>query len=96
MNTNRFAQPVSIFIGLGFPREIETASEAFQVLNEWDGARSPAHAAALDICCAACAGEVDVEPARVVFEAFARARGILASDALTMAAQQVVDEWMTP
>jgi hypothetical protein len=93
MNTNRFAQPVSIFIGLGFPREIETVSEAFQVLNEWDGVRTPTHATALNVCHASCAGEVDVEVARVAFEAFARARGILAPDALATAAKQVVDEW---
>ncbi len=93
MTTNRFAQPVSIFIGLGFPHEIETVSEAFQVLNEWDGVRSPTHATALSVCLAACAGEVDGEAARVAFEAFARARGILAPDALAMAAKQVIDEW---
>jgi hypothetical protein len=96
MYTNRFEQPVSIFIGLGFPREVETPSEAFQVLNEWDGVRSASHATALNACRAACTGEVDVEMARNVFEAFARSRGILAPDALAMAAQQAIDEWMAP
>lgn len=96
MNTNRFTQPVSIFIGLGFPREVETPSEAFQVLNEWEGVRSSAHAIALNACRAACAGEVEVAAARDVFEAFARSRGILAPDALVMAARQAIEEWMEP
>ena len=72
MDTKLFAQPVSIIVGLGFPRQIDTVSEAFQVLNEWNGARSPTHAMALKQCRAASAGEVDVETGRHP--------GILASD----------------
>ena len=92
MDTKCFAQPVSIIIGLGFPREIATASEAFRVLNEWNGARSPTHAMALNVCRAASAGEVDVEAGRLAFEAFARTRGMLAPDAAAIAAEQAVDE----
>jgi hypothetical protein len=77
MDPKRFVHPVSIFVGLGFPRRIETASEAFQVLNEWNGARSPTHAMALNVCRAASAGEVDIETGRLAFEAFARNRGML-------------------
>ena len=94
MDNKRFAHPVSIIVGLGFPRQIETASEAFQVLNEWHGARSPTHAMALNVCRAASAGEVDVEAARLAFEAFARTRGMLAPDAAAIPAKQAVDEGM--
>ena len=95
MDTKRFAHPVSVIIGLGFPREIATASEAFQMLKEWNGARSPTLAMALNVCRAASAGEVDVEAAgRLAFEAFARTRGMLAPDAVAIAAKQAVDEGM--
>ena len=96
MDTKRFAQPVSIIVGLGFPRQIETVSEAFQVLNEWNGARSPAHAMALKLCRAASAGDVNVEAGRLAFEAFARNRGILASDAAALATKRAVDEGWLP
>ncbi|HET9534398.1 MAG: DUF982 domain-containing protein [Mesorhizobium sp.] len=94
MDTKRFAHPVSIFVGLGFPRQIETASEAFQVLNEWNGARNPTHAMALNVCRAASAGEVGVEASRLAFEAFARTRGMLAPDAATIPGKQAIDEGM--
>ena len=92
MENKHFAQPVSIIIGLGFPREIETVSEAFQVLNEWNGARGPTHAAALKLCRAASAGETGVEASHLAFEAFARARGILVPDAAAIAANWAVEE----
>jgi Protein of unknown function (DUF982) len=60
MDAKRFAHPVSIVMGLGFPRQIETAAEAFQMLNEWNGARNPTHAMAINVCRAVSAGEVDV------------------------------------
>jgi hypothetical protein len=94
MDSKRFAQPVSIIVGLAFPHQIETVSEAFQVLNEWNGARSPTHAMALKLCRAGSAGEVDVEVGRLAFEAFARTRGILAPNAAAIAAKLAVDEGM--
>ena len=94
MDSKHFAQPVSIIVGLGFPRQIETVSEAFQVLNEWNGARSPAHAMALKLCRAASAGDVNVEAGRLAFEAFARNRGIVASDAAALATKRAGEEGM--
>jgi Protein of unknown function (DUF982) len=94
MDRMRFAQPVSIIVGLGFPRQIETVSEAFQALNEWNGARGPTHAMALKLCRAGSAGEVDVEVGRLAFEAFARTRGILTPNAAQIAAKQALDEGM--
>lgn len=94
MHSKHFAQPVSIFVGLGFPRDIETVSEALQTLIEWPGSRSPTHAMALNVCRAASAGEIDAATARVAFEAFARARGILAPEALMETAIRAADDWM--
>jgi hypothetical protein len=94
MDADRFAQPVSIFIGLGFPHDVESASEAYRVLNEWTGGRGPAHTFALDICRAAMAGQDKPENARLAFEAFARSRGILAPDALVETASRAAEEWL--
>jgi hypothetical protein len=80
MHTRQFARPVSILVGLGFPRKIKSVDEAFRVLNEWTGTRSPTYRMAFNICHAAALGESDAEKARLAFEAFARARGILVDE----------------
>lgn len=81
MHSRQFAQPVSIFIGLGFPHTVGSAREAFELLNDWpSGGRGPTHAAAIDACRAAMAFECDDETARQAFEAFARRSGILAPE----------------
>jgi Protein of unknown function (DUF982) len=94
MNAKRFSQPVAIFVGLGFPREIENIGEAFEVLNEWSGNRGPWHAQALSRCKSALTDDADVEAARIALVAFARARGILAPDALTAATIKAAREWL--
>lgn len=95
MNRTRFAQPVPIFIGLGFPHDVETPLEAFHVLNEWTGSRGPTHSMALNVCRQALSGETTSEAARLAFEAFARARGMLAPEALAEAAHRISEEWMS-
>ncbi|PBB90712.1 hypothetical protein CK215_20660 [Mesorhizobium sp. WSM3864] len=94
MPAKRFSQPVAIFVGLGFPRELNTVFEAYQFLDEWTGSRSPTYATTLALCRAAVAGEQDAEAARVAFEAFARSRGILAAEAMELAAARAAQEWM--
>lgn len=89
-----FAKPVSIFVGLGFPRDVETVEEAFEILNEWVGSRSPTHEQALAAARTALT-EGNVAVARLAFEAFARKTGILAPDALELAAAKAADEWLT-
>ncbi|WP_442580219.1 DUF982 domain-containing protein [Mesorhizobium sp. ASY16-5R] len=89
-----FTQPVSIFVGLGFPHDVGTPTEAYRILNEWTGSRGPTHAMALNVCRLAIAGEVDADTARLAFEAFARVRGILAPDAMVEVARRVSDEWL--
>jgi hypothetical protein len=79
MSTTSFAQPISILVGLGFPREVENIWQAYEVLNDWPS-RGSAHKAALDACRAGLANKIDAEAARGLFEAFARKSGILAPD----------------
>ena len=78
-----FERPVTVFLGLGFPRQIDDAAEALGVLSELSASsHGPAHAAAMKACRAAMNGEIDAETARGVFEAFVRARGMLANEAV--------------
>lgn len=95
MAAKSFIRPVPVFFGLGFPYEVSSVLEAYQFLEEWTGSCSPMYAATLAVCHSALVGNKDVESARVAFEAFARARGILAPDAIELAAARAADEWMT-
>lgn len=92
MNDLRFSQPVSIFIGLGFPRDIETVLEAYDVLLEWNGTRDIDHVMAIEACRGAI-GRGQLADSRAVFERFARNKGILADEALDRAALRVAREW---
>ena len=77
MQSKTFQKPLTVLVGLGFPRQIRTVFEAFQFVNEWCG-NSPEQRAALRACKASLAGDIDPETARGVFEAFARRKDILA------------------
>ncbi|TKT75081.1 DUF982 domain-containing protein [Aquamicrobium sp. LC103] len=91
----RFETPVEVYIGLGFPRQVESAREAYEVLMEWPRERrGPAHGAAIEACFAAMGGKHDAESARNAFETFAVARGILAEPALAAAVQDAAEEWL--
>jgi hypothetical protein len=94
MSGSRFSKPVSIFVGLGFPQDIETPSEAFRALTEWHGSRGPSHAMSINVCRTALVDETRVEAARIAFEAFARARGMLAPDAMVETAKHASEEWL--
>ncbi|MDK1384832.1 DUF982 domain-containing protein [Sinorhizobium sp. 8-89] len=85
MEHDCFRQPVTIFVGLGFPAEIHGVREAYAWLNEWPPSkRNPAHAIALNACKAALAGEIDAEIARTALVACARRANLLAPDAGTI------------
>jgi hypothetical protein len=95
MNSKRFDRPVSIFVGLGFPHDVETVLEAYQVLTEWPAAsHNPAYERALACCRAGLADEADAQSVRAAFETFARERGILAPDALAASAKAAASEWL--
>jgi len=76
-----FLKPVLVWVGLGFPRRLNTVADAYQFLVEWCG-NGPEQRAALRACKAALAGDVDVETARGVFTAFAQKKNILFEDAM--------------
>lgn len=88
-----FPRPVPIFVGLGFPMVVESVEDAYEVLNEWTGSRSPTHAQALSAVGAALNGG-SVSVARISFEAFASKAGILAPEALDLAAAKAAEEWL--
>lgn len=89
-----FARPVPIFVGLGFPMDVESVEAAFEVLNEWSGSRGIAHAEALAAVRAALIGG-SVSTAHSSFEAFASKVGVLAPEALELAAIRAAEEWLS-
>lgn len=74
-----FLKPVLVWVGLGFPRQLNTVADAYQFATEWGG-NSPEQRPAIGACKAALAGDIDVETARGVFTAFARKKDILVED----------------
>ena len=74
-----FEKPVHVWVGLGFPRQLNTVVDAYQFAAEWCG-NSPEQRAAIRACKAALAGDVDAETARGVFVAFAKKKDILMED----------------
>ncbi|MFE0014235.1 DUF982 domain-containing protein [Mesorhizobium sp. NPDC059054] len=93
MTDLRFDNPVSIFMGLGFPRDVENVLEAYDVLLEWNGTRDDDHAAAIASCRDAIARVQPAAEARDAFERFAHNKGILTEEALDRAALTVAQEW---
>ena len=78
-NAQPFLKLVLVWVGLGFPRQLNTVADAYQFASEWGG-NSPEQRAAMRACRAALAGDIDVETARGVFTAFARKKDILVED----------------
>ena len=82
MLSKSFEKPVRVWVGLGFPRQLNTVADAYQFAVEWCG-NSPEQKAAIRACKAALVGDVDPETARGVFTAFARKKDILMEDGVT-------------
>jgi len=95
MSAVNFREPISLFLGLGFPVEIPNAWEAYRILAEWPGTRDDTFDAALLASFKAINDEVSAEPARDAIEAFALARGILAAEAMRAATVRFAQEWMS-
>ncbi len=74
-----FDKPIRVWVGLGFPRQLNTVADAYQFAADWCG-NSPEQRAAMRACKAALLGEVDAETARGIFMAFARKKDILVQD----------------
>lgn len=81
MNSTFFKEPVTVLVGLGFPRKIENAMEAYQLLSDMRLITSrAAHKVAMQACKAALDGQIDPELARSAFVAFARRSAMLVSN----------------
>ncbi|RRH96000.1 DUF982 domain-containing protein [Mesorhizobium tamadayense] len=74
-----FERPIRVWIGLEFPRQLNTVADAYQFVVDWCG-NSPEQKAAIRACKAALAGDIDAETARGVFVAFARSKDLLIED----------------
>jgi hypothetical protein len=79
MFSKPFERPIRVWVGLGFPRQLNTVVDAYQFALEWCG-NSPEQKAAIRACKAALTGEVDAETARGVFVAFARKKDIFVEE----------------
>ncbi len=79
MFSQPFEKPVRVWVGLGFPRQLNSVVDAYQFVTDWCG-NSPEQRAAIRACKAALAGEVDAETARGILMQFARKKDILVED----------------
>ncbi|MBY2919446.1 DUF982 domain-containing protein [Rhizobium leguminosarum] len=90
MKPDMFKQPVSIFVGLGFPAEVRSVMDAYRHLVEWPASlRDAAHSVALKTCKAALRGEIEAETARALFAAFAEKHDLLALENNVIAASRL-------
>jgi hypothetical protein len=76
MLSQSFDKRIRVWVGLGFPRQLNTVADAYQFAVDWCG-NIPEQKAAARACKAALVGDAEVETARVVFLAFARKKDIL-------------------
>jgi hypothetical protein len=80
VTTFKFDQPVSVVMGLGFPRDVESVRGAYDVLLEWNGIPDFDYQAALDVCRKALKGDRSAQQARDAFRRFASNRRILSEE----------------
>ncbi|MFI0844412.1 DUF982 domain-containing protein [Mesorhizobium sp. IMUNJ 23232] len=76
---NDFEKPIRVFVGLGFPRQLNSVVDAYQFLLDYPG-DCPEQRAATRACKAALLGDIEAKTARGVFAAFARKKDILIED----------------
>ncbi|MDX8482281.1 DUF982 domain-containing protein [Mesorhizobium sp. VK24D] len=93
MTNHKFNEPVSVFVGLGFPHEVATVLDAYHLLLEWNGIPDLDRDGALEVCRKALNGHRTAEDAREAFESFAHTKGILSEEALERAASSYAQEW---
>ena len=77
-----FRAPLTVLVGMGFPKKIRGVMDAISYLDEQPSfLRDEAFHAALDACRDALNRAASVEEARDVFCALVRRRGVLVEDA---------------
>jgi len=81
MLSQPFEKPVRVWVGLGFPRQLNSVVDAYQFLTDWCG-NSPEQRAAIRACKAALTGEIDAETARGILLQFARKKDILVEEGM--------------
>ncbi|TPK80110.1 DUF982 domain-containing protein [Mesorhizobium sp. B2-4-17] len=79
MLSKPFKKPIRVWVGLGFPRQLNTVVDAYQFAMDYCG-NSPEQRAAIRACNAALTGDIDAETARGVFVAFAEKKGLVADE----------------
>ena len=80
----KFSRPVSIVVGLGFQRQIDSVDRAFAFLEDYPQLlRDEAYQATRGACLDALSNSSKIEEAYDVFSAFARRRGILIDETLS-------------
>jgi len=88
-----FPQPVTILVGLGFPRSVANVYDAFACLKEVPAVlHDEVHEATCDACRDALSGKCTPEEARDVFVAYARRRSILVEEPLAAAPMEAKAE----
>lgn len=81
MSAKQFPRPVSVLVGLGFPRRIDTPLEAYMFLTAASALQhDEAYEATLATCQMALAGTAPVEEANDIFAAYARRCGLYVED----------------
>ncbi|HEV2503652.1 MAG TPA: DUF982 domain-containing protein [Mesorhizobium sp.] len=79
MLSQPFKNPLRVWVGLGFPRQLNSVVDAYQFVTDWCG-NSPEQKAAIRACKAALTGDVDAETARRVVIQFAKKKNILVEE----------------
>lgn len=92
MLSQPFEKPVRVWVGLGFPRQLNSVVDAYQFVMDWCG-NSPEQRAAIRACKAALAGEIDAETARGILVQFARKKDILVEEE-TMPSTANSGQWL--
>lgn len=81
-----FEDPVTLLVGLGFPRRIGTVLEAYAFLQEWpQSCRNDLHRRALAACKAGIAGKLSPERVRNELLRFAQSNDILLGNDVVLA-----------
>lgn len=80
MRNARFRAPVGVLVGMGYPRTIASALEAWEFLREYPG-ETREKTTALAACRAAVEGRTSPETARFALTGFAMKKDILLEEA---------------
>jgi hypothetical protein len=87
-----FEEPVTVLVGLGFPRSIRSVVEAYQLLSDTPmSANKAASKVAMQACKAAIEGKIDAETAKSAFVAFARRSAMLLSSDAAFKTETIAD-----